>query len=124
MNSDILLPVTSVMFNSDLTAIRTPTCGLLGRSFLCTSNPRLLSNTSDEGMSSLSHVSVPRIMSGLVVSMTVLMYLLFFLALWKLMFKIRKDFLMLLFLACWAGFGEDACTGLPMLLNVELMFPT
>ena len=36
------------------------------------------------------------------------------------MFIIRKDFLIFLFLACWAGFGEDACTGLSMLLNVEL----
>ena len=36
------------------------------------------------------------------------------------MFKIRKDFLMFLFPACWVGLGEDACTGLPMLLNVEL----
>ena len=120
MNYVVVLLVTSVIFNSDFTAIMTPPVGLLGRSFLCTSNPRLLSNTSDECMSSLSHVSVPKIMSGLVVSITILIYLLFFLALWKLMFKIRKYVLMFLFLTCWVGLGYDACIRLPMVLNVEL----
>ena len=37
-----------------------------------------------------------------------------------LMFKILKDFLMFLFLTCWVGLRDEACTGLPMELKVEL----
>ena len=67
---------------------------------------------SSVSISELSQVSVPRIISGDVVSMSTSIFFPFFLILWKLMFKIRRFFFSVSDLG-GIGFGEEVAVGLP-----------
>ena len=67
----------------------------------------------DEGISSVSQVSVPRMTSGWVLSTSTSIFLLFFLTLWKLISIILKNFFVLLLGLGTVGLGNEAAPGDP-----------
>ena len=111
MSSIVELDLTLTNSSSDRTAIMTPPCASAFLSFLYTLYPREGLKNSSVSISELSQVSVPRIISGDVVSMSTSIFFPFFLILWKLMFKIRRLFFSVLDLG-GIGFGEEVAVGL------------